>query len=154
MCRIPCLHRTRQLLCRAVPQQFMVLFTCCVFCIILNVEARYSCSRPIHTWRHCHRLMEGMSEAWCWSDHHSDNSQSHTFLVLHEWDWLASVLGYFHKAIWLADACVGAWKVWQFSSAMLDITPFKVIERRWRSDAVTRCSFFPGAFAPHRDKII
>ncbi len=29
-----------------------------------------------------------------------------TFLVLHEWDWLASVLGYWHKVIWLADACV------------------------------------------------
>ncbi len=152
MCRIPCLHRT-QLLCRAVPQQFMVLFTCCVFCIILNVEARYSCSRPIHTWRHCHawwrECLKLGAEATI-----IVTTQSHTFLVLHEWDWLASVLGYFHKAIWLADACVGAWKVWQFSSAMLDITPFKVIERRWRSDAVTRCSFFPGAFAPHRDKII
>ncbi len=34
-----------------------------------------------------------------------------TFLVLHEQDWLASALGYLHKAIWLADACVGAWKV-------------------------------------------
>ncbi len=34
-----------------------------------------------------------------------------TFLVLHERDWLASALGYLHKAIWLADACVGAWKV-------------------------------------------
>ncbi len=29
-----------------------------------------------------------------------------TFLVLHEWDWLASALGYLHKAIWLADACI------------------------------------------------
>ncbi len=51
-----------------------------------------------------------MSEAWCWHDHHSDNI---TFLVLPEWDWLASVLGYMHKAIWLADA-FGAWKVFNF----------------------------------------
>ncbi len=47
-----------------------------------------------------------MSETWCWHDHHSDNI---SFLVLPEWDWLASVLGYMHKAIWLADA-FGAWK--------------------------------------------
>ncbi len=48
---------------------------------------------------------------------HSDNSQSHTFLVLHEWDWLASALGYLHKAIWLADASVGTWKVEKFSTS-------------------------------------
>ncbi len=69
-----------------------------------------------------------------------------TFLVLHERDWLASALRYLHKAIWLADACIGAWKVFnfcheqrqwsnatdpQFSSATLDVTPFKVNERRW-----------------------
>ncbi len=70
------------------------------------------------------------------------------FLVLHEWDWLAPALGYLHKAIWLTDACVGAWKVEkfstsaasnaseatdpQFSSATLDVPPFKVNERRWR----------------------
>ncbi len=78
---------------------------------------------------------------------HSHNSQSHTFLVLHERDWLASALGYLHKAIWLTDASVGAWKVFnfcreqrqwsdatdpQFSSATLDVTPFNVNERRWR----------------------
>ncbi len=50
-----------------------------------------------------------MSEAWCWHDHHSDNI---TFLVLPEWDWLASVLGYMHKVIWLADAWVWRLKSW------------------------------------------
>ncbi len=65
--------------------------------------------------------------------------------------WLASALGYLHKAIWLADACLDAyiffWKVFnfcheqrqwrdttdpRFSSTMLDGTLFKVNEWRWR----------------------
>ncbi len=88
--------------------------------------------------------MEGVSEAWCWRDCHSDSSQSHTFLVLHERDWLVSALGYLHKGTWLADDCVGAWNIEkfstsatcnaseamdsQFNSATLDFTPFKVNE--------------------------
>ncbi len=98
-------------------------------------------------WRRRQRLTEGVSEAWCWCDCHSDNRQSHTFLVLRERDWLVSALGfYLHKALRLADACVGAWKVFnfcheqrqwsdamdpQFSSATLDDAPFKVNERCW-----------------------
>ncbi len=65
-----------------------------------------------------------------------------TFLVVHEWDWLASALGYLHKAIWLADVCVvenvqllpRATPVKQrdeFHSATLDVTPVKVNERCW-----------------------
>ncbi len=40
-----------------------------------------------------------------------------TFLVLHERDWLVSALGYLHKVIWLADACIVAWKVEMFSTS-------------------------------------
>ncbi len=39
-----------------------------------------------------------------------------TFLVLHERNWLASVLRYLLKAFWLADACVGSWKVFLTSA--------------------------------------
>ncbi len=84
-----------------------------------------------------------------------------TFLVLHERNWLASVLGYLHKVIWLADACVGtySWKdfnswheQWsdatdlQFSSATLDVTPFKVSKRLWRWHLVWMgCNALPDA---------
>ncbi len=124
-------------------------------------RSTFSGATPVTSWTltlHSHGVSASTLDGGrVWSlvltRHHSDNSQSHTFLVLHERDWLASALGYLHKAIWLADASVGAWKVFnfcrdqrqwsdatdpQFSSATLDVTPFKVNERRWRLRPVWR----------------
>ncbi len=50
-----------------------------------------------------------------------------TFLVLHEWIWLVSELGYLHKANALPFE-----KLKNFSLAKLDVTPFKVSKRPWR----------------------
>ncbi len=54
-------------------------------------------------WRQ--RLTEGVSTIIVTTANHI------TFLVLHERDWSGSVLGYLHKTIWLADACIDTWKV-------------------------------------------
>ncbi len=75
---------------------------------------------------------------------HSYNNQSHTSLVLHERDW---VFAWGDQIGWRLRWCLKSWKVFnfcrkqrqwsdatdpQFSSATLDVTPFKVNERRWR----------------------
>ncbi len=75
---------------------------------------------------------------------HSYNNQSHTSLVLHEWDW---VFAWGDLIGWRLRWRLKSWKVFnfcreqrqwsdatdpQFSSATLDVTPFKVNERRWR----------------------
>ncbi len=108
----------------------------CVTCV-----CACSGSRCIHTGRRRQRLMEGVSEAWCWRAV-MVTTTNHILL----WCCMNGI-GYLHEAIWLADASVGTWKVEkfstsaassaseatdpQFSSAMLDVTPFKVNERRW-----------------------
>ncbi len=51
------------------------------------------------------RLMEGVSEAWCWRAV-IVTTNNHILL----WCCMNGI-GYLHEAIWLADASVGAWKV-------------------------------------------
>ncbi len=116
----------------------------CVTCVCAR-----SGSRCIHTGRRRQRLMEGVSEAWCWRAV-IVTTTNHILL----WCCMNGI-GYLHEAIWLADASVGAWKVFnfcrkqrqwsdatdpQFSSATLDVTPFKVNERRWRRRPVLVCA--------------
>ncbi len=62
-------------------------------------------SRCIHTGRRRQRLMEGVSEAWCWRTV-IVTTTNHILL----WCCMNGI-GYLHEAIWLADASVGAWKV-------------------------------------------
>ncbi len=67
--------------------------------------------RPIHTGRQRQRLTEGVTESWSWRAVIVTTANHINFLGLHERDWRASMLGYLHKVIWLAEACVGTWKV-------------------------------------------
>ncbi len=112
-------------------------------CVCVTCVCARSGSRCIHTGRRRQRLTEGVSEAWCWRAV-IVTTTNHILL----WCCMNGI-GYLHEAIWLADASVGAWswkvfnfcrkqRQWsdatdpQFSSATLDVTPFKVNERRWR----------------------
>ncbi len=72
----------------------------CVTCVCAR-----SGSRCIHTGRRRQRLMEGVSEAWCWRAV-IVTTTNHILL----WCCMNGI-GYLHEAIWLADASVGAWKV-------------------------------------------
>ncbi len=57
------------------------------------------------------RLTEGMSEAWCWRAVIVTTANHILF-----WCCMNGI-GYLHKAIWCADASVGAWKVEKFSTS-------------------------------------
>ncbi len=120
--------------------QVIWVHTCirCVTCVCAR-----SGSRCFHTGRRRQRLMEGVSEAWCWRAVIVTNNQSHTSLVLHERDWVfawGDLIGWrlrWHLKSWKVFNCREQ-RQWsdatdpQFSSATLDVTPFKVNERRWR----------------------
>ncbi len=116
---------------------------------VIWVRTNIRCVRALWLTLHSHGAVASTLDGGrVWSvvltRRHSYNNQSHTSLVLHEWDW---VFAWGDLIGWRLHWRLKSWKVFnfcreqrqwsdatdpQFSSASLDVTPFKVNERRWR----------------------